>query len=316
MSIEALSLYWHTLRHLKPAQWYGRAWFWLHRPRPNLGDAPPPRQPSGAWVAPIEKTRCQLGPTTFRFLNQTHECASAGDWNAPARDKLWLYNLHYFDDLNAAGAAVRRDWQSALVNRWIAENPPPQGNGWEPYPCSLRSVNWVKWTFSGQPLAAHWRHSLAVQARWLRRRLEIHLLGNHLFTNAKALLFCGLFFSGEEAESWLLCALRILRRELAEQVLADGGHFERSPMYHALMLEDVLDGLNVIRALAPAGSPASALAPALEAVAAPMLHQSWRTRRRHRNWVRVAGFWWCGWLCWRWWHRWGPLHTRKRRWSR
>ena len=27
--------------------------------------------------------------------------------------------------------------------------------------------------------------------------------------------------------------LAILDRELSEQVLADGGHFERSPMYHA-----------------------------------------------------------------------------------
>jgi uncharacterized heparinase superfamily protein len=29
--------------------------------------------------------------------------------------------------------------------------------------------------------------------------------------------------------------------ELEEQILADGGHFELSPMYHALLLEDVLD---------------------------------------------------------------------------
>ena len=32
------------------------------------------------------------------------------DWNRPDWDKLWLYNLHYFDDLNAESAAERRDW--------------------------------------------------------------------------------------------------------------------------------------------------------------------------------------------------------------
>jgi len=31
------------------------------------------------------------------------------------------------------------------------------------------------------------RQSLAVQTRFLRERLEIHLLGNHLWANAKAL---------------------------------------------------------------------------------------------------------------------------------
>ena len=65
----------------------------------------------------------------------------AGDWNAAERDKLWLYNLHYFDDLNAAQANQRTVWHRALIDRWIADNPPGQGNGWEPYPTSLRIVN-------------------------------------------------------------------------------------------------------------------------------------------------------------------------------
>lgn len=271
MSPGALQLYWHTLRHLKPAQWYGRAWFRLHRPRPDLRPAPPLRQPSGQWVAPAQRAPSQLGPTRFRFLNETQECAVARDWNDPAREKLWLYNLHYFDDLNAEGAASRRGWHRTLMGRWVVENPPAHGNGWEPYPTSLRCVNWVKGALAGLPLDEGMRRSLAVQARWLRRRLEIHLLGNHLFANAKALVFCGLFFTGDEAEAWLRCGLRILRRELAEQVLADGGHFERSPMYHALMLEDVLDTVNVIRTLAPPGSSATALAPTLEATVPPML---------------------------------------------
>ena len=40
----------------------------------------------------------------------------------------------------------------------------------------------------------------------------------------------------------------MLERELDEQILADGGHFERSPMYHSMILEDCLDLLNVIHA--------------------------------------------------------------------
>lgn len=90
--------------------------------------------------------------------------------------------------------------------------------------------------------------SLAVQTRWLTRRLEWHLLGNHLFANAKALIFAGLHFAGEEAQSWLERGLEILKREIPEQIGPDGGQFEFSPMYHALALEDMLDLINVAQA--------------------------------------------------------------------
>ena len=46
---------------------------------------------------------------------------------------------------------------------------------------------------------------------------------------------------GDEANSWLRPGLAILEGEIAEQILADGGHFELSPMYHALILEDLID---------------------------------------------------------------------------
>jgi uncharacterized heparinase superfamily protein len=185
------------------------------------------------------------GAHTFRFLGTQHSLATAADWNRRDWPRLWLYNLHYFDDLVADGAERRTDWHRALVQRWVDENPPGQGAGWEPYPTSLRVVNWVKWALAGHALDDSARHSLAVQARWLRRRLEIHLLGNHLWANAKALVFAGVFFSGDEAQQWLAHGMKRIRHELAEQILADGGHFERSPMYHAIVLEDLLDLLQL-----------------------------------------------------------------------
>jgi uncharacterized heparinase superfamily protein len=182
-----------------------------------------------------------VGPDTLRFLSVQRRIAAAKDWNRADWPKLWLYNAHYFDDLAADGAAARSDWQRALIARWIAENPPVEGNGWEPYPTSLRIVNWLKWLMAGQAPVPGMLDSLAVQARWLRRRLEHHLLGNHLWANAKALIFAGAFFDWEEARRWRQRGLGLLRRELAEQILSDGGHFERSPMYHAMLTEDLLD---------------------------------------------------------------------------
>ena len=117
-------------------------------------------------------------------------------------------------------------------------------------------------------------HSLAVQARWLRKRLEYHLLANHLLTNAKALVFAGLYFQGQEANEWLHTGLTVLRDELPEQVLLDGGHFERSPMYHAIILEDVLDLLNLA-----ATQPGCVSTP---------ITDSWReTAKRMLSWLRT-----------------------------
>ena len=179
--------------------------------------------------------------------------------------KLWRYNQHYFDDLNAFDAVSRKDWHIQLMNQWVEENKPGSGTGWEPYPTSLRIVNWIKWgcavanaqgdasttvdnsACKSNQLSSACLHSLAVQARWLTQQIEWHLLGNHLFANAKALVFVGTFFEGEESRSWLDQGLKIIRRQLPEQVLEDGGNFERSPMYHAIFLEDLLDLINLNR---------------------------------------------------------------------
>lgn len=240
-----IARYWHTLRHLKPVQFHGRLWFRLRRPRADLRAAPALRTPAGHWQAPARRAPSMTGARQFRFLNE--DGGLEGGWNDSARAKLWLYNLHYFDDLNAEDPAARDAWHTALMDDWIRHHPPGGGNGWEPYPASLRIVNWVKRHLDGRPLSAGQRGSLAVQVRWLMQRLEWHLLGNHLFANAKALVLAGLLFDGAQADGWLAKGLSIIADELPEQVLADGGNFERSPMYHAIFLDDMLDLINASR---------------------------------------------------------------------
>ena len=242
-----LARLWRTVRHLRPVQVYGRLWFRLARPRPDLSPAPPLREQRGAWAQPTRREQSLTAPARFRFLNEEGSLAENG-WDDPAKAKLWRYNQHYFDDLNAEGAETRTEWHRTLIADWIAKNPPGPGSGWDPYPTSLRIVNWVKWAQAGNALPEQAIHSLAVQSRWLMRRLEWHLLGNHLFANAKALVFAGLFFEGREAEGWLDAGTAILSREIPEQILPDGGQFELSPMYHALAVEDMLDLVNIARA--------------------------------------------------------------------
>ena len=249
--------YYHTVRYLKAVQVYGRVLYRMAKPRPDLRPPPQLRLTSDhAWVKPSERGASLVGPERFSFLNEVHDLNEAHNlkgvhelndlgWDNPALGRLWRYNLHYFDDLNAQGAETRPSWHRPLLLRWVQENPPGSGTAWEPYPTSMRIVNWVKWALAGNALPVECGHSLAVQARWLSRRLEVHLLGNHLFANAKALVFAGLFFEGPEADAWLERGMRILQREVPEQILTDGGQFERSTMYHALALEDMLDLCNL-----------------------------------------------------------------------
>jgi uncharacterized heparinase superfamily protein len=159
--------------------------------------------------------------------------------------KLWRYHLHSMPFLHQDGMTpeARREW----MHSWIRGNTEPKGEGWEPFPTSLRLVNWFKvwWTdgvwVSDAPLLA----SAYAQARQLRRCVEFHLQGNHLFENLKTLFWAGCTFAGAEADTWRTWAARHLVQQLHEQVLPDGGHYERSPMYHALVLEGCLDLLNI-----------------------------------------------------------------------
>lgn len=216
-----------------------------------MSPAPVKRDPLGVFHLAARRRASLRDADTFFFLNEPGSLPALGWANAGksnSASELWRYNQHYFDDLNALNSAERSEWHLALMQRWVAENGPRAGVGWDPYPTSLRIVNWVKWQLAGKALPDICVQSLAVQARWLMLRIEWHILGNHLFANAKALIFGGVFFLGKEPEQWLQKGLKIAGDQLSEQVLADGGNFERSPMYHALFLEDLLDLLNLAQA--------------------------------------------------------------------
>jgi uncharacterized heparinase superfamily protein len=164
--------------------------------------------------------------------------------------------LHQFD--YARRATLSPEARRALIFDWIARHR--EGVGWESGPISLRALTWVKLLL--QPAAlpedeatrARVAASLALQLTTLSHNLETHLLGNHYLSNLMALVMGGLAFSGPGADAWLGFE-RLLRQELAEQILPDGTHVERSPMYHSLLLESILDLANVA-ALAPGRAPA------------------------------------------------------------
>ena len=231
MQTQRVRLYWDTVRHLKPIQVWRRVW----RPLPRVrGVQASRREPQERWVDSVQREDAWLGGRRWKLLNQEREIST---WNDPGIEKLWLYHLHYLERPHPE-----------TVTAWIEENPAGNGNGWEPYPISRRITSWVKWLLESpleETLRRQVENSLAAQAEWLSQSLEWHLLGNHLLANAKGLVLAGAYFDGPDAWRWLQEGIGILRRELKEQILEDGGHFELSPMYHALLLEDLLDLVNI-----------------------------------------------------------------------
>jgi uncharacterized heparinase superfamily protein len=234
----SITRFYRTARHLKPVQVRNRIARRYTRPRRYKGKAPAVSTPKKLWETRAHVASALMVDGLARFLN---ESGPLYEWENPDKSKLWLYNLHYFDDLHAAGAAHRSGLHREMIERWLQDNPPCTGTGWEPYPLSRRIVNWIKWLLAGNAPVEGMTASLAQQAHALSRQLEYHLLGNHILANAQALVFAGTYFEGKLADDWLHKGLQLLEEQLPEQVLVDGGHFERSPMYHCLVLMDLLD---------------------------------------------------------------------------
>ena len=216
------------------------------------------------------------GALGFELLRRKHRFRDHVDWNFEGYGPLWLFHLHQFDW--ARGKSVSASARAAFVDDWIEECT--HGAGWSPHPISLRILSWGKLRLTpgallqSQEEAVRMDISLGQQAQALSERLETRLQANHLLSNVLSCVFAGLLYKGARADAWLAME-STLRNEIELQVLADGAHIERSPMYHALLLENVLDLLNVARA-AEARAP-RVLVECLESTAAKMLgaHRVW-----------------------------------------
>lgn len=146
----------------------------------------------------------------------------------------------------------------------------------EPFPISLRLLSWVKFLALHQVEDEGINRSLWWQINILRDNLEFHLLGNHLLENGFGLLFGAFHFADKRTYQ---LAKKLLERELEEQVLPDGAHFELSPMYHQLMLHRVLDSFNLVKNNPGLFGPV--LLPLLEKKAAGML--GWLSQMTFRD---------------------------------
>lgn len=253
-SLNRLPRIWRTLRLLRVKQISALIINRVSRPRIDFRNTPCFLSKPGNWVRSINKLDSFSLPDRFLFLNEEHRLGADVEWNRGASSYLWHYNLHYFDFLNSVRCRNEPEFGKALICQWVRDNAPLAEMGWDPYPTSLRVINWIKFHWETARISTEAAASVAIGARLLARRPERHLMANHLFTNAKALMFVGFAFEGREAEGCVRKGLDILEVEIGEQFLSDGGHFERCPMYQLILFEDVLDLINLTSSSEP-GAP-------------------------------------------------------------
>jgi uncharacterized heparinase superfamily protein len=239
--------YYHTLKYLKASQIAWRLIRKFHKPQISLklNTLKVAQYNHEHWMQSILRGKpCFLGDE----IELLSEKLKVNDdiWHlSKSKDKLWRYNLHYFECLLSQDASnIAKGLQ--LFESWLRMCRPYSEDAWEPYPISLRIVNMIKCQLNNPgKLSAGMLESLYLQARYLFKIPEYHLLGNHLFENAKALFFAGVFFEGREADKWRRLGWKLLEQQISEQILEDGGHFELSPMYHVIILEGLLDLYNL-----------------------------------------------------------------------
>lgn len=243
--ISKLKLLLNTIRYLKPIQVRYRVFYFL---RNKLkGSLKIKYSHSGHntckglnLLPSISSNPTYFSNRSFKFLNRQYIFQDKIDWDFSGYGRLWTYNLNYFDFLLQKD--ISKEDGIILIDDFIGTIE-KNSTGIEPYPFSLRIMNWIKFIVHHQINPDKYKNILWAQVQLLKKQKEYHLLGNHLLENGFALLYGAYFFNDSGVYNQ---AKKILIKELNEQILEDGAHFELSPMYHSLMTFRVMDCYNLV----------------------------------------------------------------------
>ncbi len=175
------------------------------------------------------------------LLHQRFSHPGRVDWLDPQVSRLRLYHLHYFDFLWSFVAHPDREWArdraAGLIRDWESAVHPGAWSPWHPYVVATRGWNLVQ----AVPTLFHPVPDDLARLIWLHgdqiyRNLEHDVGGNHLVRDLRGLVGLALAF---DEPGWLITGIGGLVSCVEEQVLPDGGHFERSAFYHSQVLIDL-----------------------------------------------------------------------------
>lgn len=236
--LRKVKLLFNTVRHLKPIQVFYQVYYRI-KPTKNLGhyivESKTIDFTKVDFKYDVPVADCIKQNNIFNFLNLSQQFPNKMDWNFQQYGKLWNYNLQYFSYLDQD--QLDNEFKESLllsINDWLMDGRLQL----EPYPVSLRVMNIIRYCSKNKIKNQSIIDSTYYQLKYLGQHLEYHILGNHLLENAFALMMGGYVFNEKQ---WEESAQKILCKELDEQILDDGCHFELSPMYHQIILFRVLE---------------------------------------------------------------------------
>ena len=239
--IQKLRLLFNTIKHMRCKQMYYQVYYKVRtRLYHKKYTEPVPQTTSLVWETPLLYQNSWQDHNSFKFLNLEKSFVSI-NWNFAEYGKLWTYNLTYFEFLNQK--QISKEDGLRLIKDFI-EKKDSLKDALEPYPLSLRGINWVKFLSGNNIHDPEINTCLFNDYQRLSDNLEYHLLGNHLLENGFALLFGAVYFKNEH---YYQKGVQIIKDELKEQILKDGAHFELSPMYHQIILHRILDSIQLLR---------------------------------------------------------------------
>jgi len=237
--------YYNTIKYLKWSQLFGRFYYVIKRKRTNYNKYYNNNYDQLFLRAiklknPVYRYNSFKAPSTFNFINIEHSFNGEIKWNYNQHGKLWTYNLNYFDFINQK--EINKEDVLQLIQSYIKkENALKDGK--EPYPVSLRIINWLKFLYIHKINDPEINNFILGDLKNLEDNLEYHLLGNHLLENAFALTLGGYCL---RQENLYKKGKSLLLEQLSIQICSDGGHYELSPMYHQILLDRLLDAINFI----------------------------------------------------------------------
>jgi hypothetical protein len=233
---KVLKIY-RTVRFLKFTQIFYQIKYRLTSPRKLKPPIPGKKNATQKLIFKLKIPQVQsaTNEAEFTFLNLKVNFNNAINWDFQENGKLWNYNLQYFNYLNQDNIndVTKQEWLIDICS-WLKNDRLKP----EPYPVSLRVINTIKFINDRRGIDTAIVNDVFAQLVYLNDNLEYHILGNHLLENAFALFMGGHFFN---VNAWCETAKAILYKELNEQVLDDGAHFELSPMYHQIIFFRVLE---------------------------------------------------------------------------
>jgi len=175
----------------------------------------------------------------FFLLNQIHQFHDRIDWNYMGSGLSWAYSLNCFEYLHHQ--TMNKEMGLRLIHDYIDQYRRIR-IGYISYTISLRNFFWIRFLVKNEIRDEKINAFLYDTYMILSRNLEYHLLGNHLLENAFS-LFLGAYYFRDFV--FYRKAYKLLKLELKEQILKDGGHFEKSPVYHQTILYRLLDCINI-----------------------------------------------------------------------